>query len=844
MKKEKIFLIDAHSFCYRAYYALPQLATSKGMPTGAIYGFTTFISRILKEEAPDYLAICFDAGRETFRTEKFSDYKAHRPKMPDELKVQLDKIKELIRAFNLTSFEYGGFEADDIIATLAKEFSDKGFSVFIVTGDKDMYQLVDKNIKIYSAGKSAEIIDAKKVEEKFGIKPKQVVDFLALAGDATDNIPGAKGIGEKTAAKLIAEFNSLDNLLKHLDKLTSISERKKIEDSRENIFMSRDLAKLHFEVPIKISVDELKVRVPDQDKLIALFKEFEFKSLLKGLDAPKLSQEDESKREVCPQIDKLADEVTKKKELLLYYDEKDGIYLASPSYLFNLKKIDDQAKKILTDSGIKKISDDLRRVKIELLKKEVDLNGLYLDFGIAFYLLDSGRSDYSLASLALGYLDKIVDNQYLSPKQAFSLMDDLRFVEDELNKRDQSPLFFEIEMPLLGVLADIELTGVKIDKEFLNELSAKLEKKINSLKKEIINLAGRDFNINSPKQLSQVLFEELKLPIKKRRKSHASTDEEVLRYLAVEYPICQRILEFRQLMKLKTTYIDVLPTLIDKNDKIHTSFNQTVTQTGRLSSSNPNLQNIPIKTDIGREVRRAFIASFKNGILLSADYSQIELRILAHLSEEKNLIDAFKNDLDIHSYTASLIFSIEQEEVDDVKRDIAKRVNFGIIYGISPFGLAKDLSIPVEEANEFIENYFLRYPKVKEFMNYSIESCRKDGFISTILGRRRYLPAINSKNMQMRSFAERQAINMPVQGSAADLIKKAMLDIFQEFKDKKFSSKMVLQVHDELVFDCVKEELEKIIPIIKDKMENAFKLIVPIKVDMKKGKNWLELEEV
>ncbi|MEW6009310.1 MAG: DNA polymerase I [Candidatus Omnitrophota bacterium] len=843
MKKEKIFLIDAHSFCYRAFYALPQLATSKGMPTGAIYGFISFILRILKDEVPNYLAICFDSSRRTFRTEKFSDYKINRPQMPDELKGQLSKIKELISALNLTSFEYEGYEADDIIATLAKKLSDDGLDVFIVTGDKDMYQLVDKNIKIYSAGKPAQIFDAKKIEEKFGIKPKQIVDFLALAGDASDNIPGAKGIGEKTATKLIKGFNSVDNLLKNLESLSSLSERKKIEDNRENIFMSRELVKLHFEVPIKIKKEDLKVKQPDNDRLLSLFKELEFKSLLKGLDTSSQMQ-DSSKREDCAEIEVFLEDVRKIKELLLYCDKKEDIYLGSSRYIYHLKKADDRLREVLADKNIKKISDGLKKIKVTLLKDGIDLNGLYLDFSLAFYLIDSGRSDYSLASLSLDYLEKIVDNEYLSPKEAFSLMDELKFVEKELEKRGLKELFFEIEMPLLEVLADLELTGVKIDKEFLENLSIKLEKKINSLKHEIINLAGREFNINSPKQLSQVLFEELKLPIKKRRKSHASTDEEVLRYLAVEYPICQRILEFRQLTKLKTTYIDVLPTLIDKNDKIHTSFNQTVTQTGRLSSSNPNLQNIPIKTDIGSQIRRAFIPSFKNGLLLSADYSQIELRILAHLSEEKNLIVAFKENLDIHSYTASLIFSIDKNEVDDIKRDIAKRVNFGIIYGISPFGLAKDLSIPVEEANEFIDNYFLRYPKVKEFMNSSIESCRKDGFVSTLMGRRRYLPAINSKNMQMRSFAERQAINMPVQGSAADLIKKAMLDIYQEFKDKNFISKMVLQVHDELVFDCAKEELEKIIPIIKDKMENAFKLIVPIRVEIRKGKNWLEMEEI
>lgn len=843
MKKGKVFLIDAHSFCYRAYYAIRNLATTKGMPTGAIYGFITFMSRLLKEEQPDYLAFCFDSKEETFRVKKFAEYKANRPVMPDDLIVQIDKIKEVIAAYRFKVLELAGYEADDIIATLALDLSRKGLEVYIVTSDKDMFQLVGKNIKIYSPQKPALIMDEKTVVEKFSVKPSQIVDFLALAGDQSDNIPGAKGIGEKTAVKLISQFGSVDNLLKNIDKITSISEQEKIKNSKDEILLSKELATLHSQVPLALSEKDLEVKAADNERLIELFKELEFKSLLRDL-VPQGTKPGKESRKSAKEDD-LLDEAEREKELLLYYRQEENIlYLATKDYFCQTDKFNEKLKKILCDKEIRKISDDLEIIVVDMRRRSLDIKGLYLDFKLAFYLLDSGRSDYSLASLGLDYLDQVVDSKNLEPQRAFSLMDSLKFVEKELQSKDLAKLFFDIEMPLLEVLADLQVTGVKIDKEFLKSLSLKLESKLKVLKTKILGLAGREFNLKSPKQLSQVLFEELKLPVKKRKKSYASTDEEVLRSLAQDYPICQHILEFRQLTKLKSTYIDVLPTLIDKEDKIHASFNQTITETGRLSSSEPNLQNIPIKTEIGAQIRKAFIPSEKSGLLLSADYSQIELRILAHLSGEPNLVSAFKNNFDIHSFTASLIFNIEQKDVDEAMRNIAKRVNFGIIYGISPYGLAKDLGIPQEEANEFIENYFLRYPKVKDFMNSCIERCREDGFVSTLMGRRRYLPAIKSQNMQMRSFAERQAINMPVQGSAADLIKKAMLDIHREFNTRNLRSKMVLQVHDELVFDCVKDEVDGVVKLVREKMEKALSLSVPIKVSIKKGKNWLETEEI
>ena len=847
MSQDNIFLIDANSFCYRAFYAIRNLTTSTGMPTGAIYGFATFIMRLLAEEHPGYVAFCFDSGRKTFRSERFADYKAHRPKMPDDLSVQMSKIKDLIKAFNLKSFELEGFEADDIIATLAKKFEKLGKSIFIVTSDKDMFQLIDKNLKIYNPMKKPpEIIDENGVKEKFGVKPSQISDYLALTGDASDNIPGAMGIGEKSAAKLIGEFGSVEKLLKGLEGVESDSIREKIEVSRDSIIMSKELTQLKLDVPIKISLEDIEVAQPDETKLFEIYKELEFKSLLKNL-APKPTRSTSAKlRKEVKSLEAVLEAAQKEKELLLYLDpESKTLYLACSDLYYKANAISKELKAVLVDSRIKKISDDIKAIRVMLLEKGIELEGSYLDLRLAFYLIDSGRSDYSLAAIAFDYLSKIVPQENPAIDEFFSIMDELRFVEKELSDRDMDKLFFEIEMPLLEVLADLEICGIKIDRELLEDFSSSFSVKLKKLTKEIFKLADKEFNINSPKQLSQVLFEDLGLPVKKRRKSHASTDEEVLRSLAKDYPIADLIIQVRKLTKLKTTYLDALPMLIAKDGKIHTSFNQTVTQTGRLSSSNPNMQNIPIKTEDGAQIRKAFVAGSKSGLLLSADYSQIELRILAHLSKEPALAEAFRDNIDVHEHTAKLIFSLKDSDtVEEQMRYFAKRINFGIIYGMSPFGLAKDLGISLEEANEFIENYFLRYPRVREFMNSCIIETRENGFIATLMGRRRYLPAINSKNNQLRSFAERQAINMPVQGSAADLIKKAMLDIYKEFKSKEFSSKMVLQVHDELVFDCAKEEVDEIIPIVKAKMENAFTLSVPIKVSIKKGKNWLEMEEV
>ena len=847
MAQDKIFLIDANSFCYRAFYAIRNLTTSTGMPTGAIYGFANFISRLLSEEKPKFVAFCFDSGRETFRLKRFSGYKAHRPKMPDDLSVQMARIKDLIKAFNLKSFELEGFEADDIIATFAKKFEGPGQEIYIVTSDKDMFQLIDEHLKIYNPMKKPpEIVDEAKVKEKFGVRPSQISDLLALTGDASDNIPGAMGIGEKSAAKLIAEFGSVEKLLKSLKKLESDSIREKIEGSLENILMSKELTTLKLDVPIEISLKDIAVTAPDETKLFEIYKELEFKSLLKGL-TPKPTRSTSAKmRQESKDLDTVVKSAQKEKELLLYLDPGSKVlYLASSGLYCKAGAINKELKAVLVDREIKKISDDVKAIRVMLLEKGIELEGSYLDLRLAFYLIDSGRSDYSLASIAFDYLSKIVPQDNPAVDDFFSIMDELRFVEKELADRNMDKLYFEIEMPLLEVLADLEICGIKIDTGLLEDFSYKFAVKLKTLTKEIFKLAGKEFNLNSPKQLSQVLFQDLGLPIKKRRKSHASTDEEVLRSLAKDYPIADLIIQVRKLTKLKTTYLDVLPGLIAKDGRVHTSFNQTVTQTGRLSSSNPNMQNIPIKTEEGAQIRKAFVAGSKSAFLLSADYSQIELRILAHLSKEPALAEAFRDNIDVHEHTAKLIFNLKDDDaVEEQMRYFAKRINFGIIYGMSPFGLAKDLGISLEEANEFIENYFLRYPKVREFMNSCIIETRENGFIATLMGRRRYLPQINSKNNQLRSFAERQAINMPVQGSAADLIKKAMLDIYQEFKNKGFSSKMVLQVHDELVFDCVKEEVEAIIPIVRNKMENAFTLSVPIKVSVAKGKNWLETEEI
>ncbi|MBM3251640.1 MAG: DNA polymerase I, partial [Candidatus Omnitrophica bacterium] len=816
MARPKLFLIDANSFCYRAYYAIRNLSTSYGQPTNAIFGFINMLKKILQDNDLQYLGICFDVGRKTFRQEQFSEYKLHRPAMPDELRSQMPLIKEIISAYNIPIFEMEGFEADDVIATLAKKAAKENLEVFIVSSDKDIFQLIDERVKVYSPNKEGSVYDLDNFKSRFQVAPDKIADLIGLMGDATDNIPGVKGVGEKTAVSLLKQFGNLDNLFKNLDKVKSEKLRELLSQQKNQAVMSKDLAKLDKEVPLEFDQEQLKIKEPDYEKLFELFKKLELNSFLK--DLPKTEQQKESVKlvrlEEKTKIEDFVKELEKKNKETAFLIALEEIVVqvfisVDKKTVYSLRFADlSKIASLFENKNIPKIVYDFKTTLILLKNSQINLEGIIFDTMLAAYLLDPAKSKYDIEDLAWQYLKIPAIDLGADVQSKVKLLLELRpILEKVLKERTQLELFYNVEIPLASVLAKMEISGIAVDREILEKLSEKVSTRLAKLVSQIYKEAKTEFNINSPKQLSKILFEDLKLPVVKRIKTGFSTDEEVLRKLADKHAIANNILEYRQLTKLQTGYIDSLPELINPNTgRVHTSFNQTVTETGRLSSSNPNLQNIPIKTDIGRQIRKAFVPGEKDYLLLSADYSQIELRILAHLSKAPDLIDAFKADKDIHKITAALIFNKKLDEIDEKMRDTAKRINFGIIYGMSSFGLSKDLGISQEEAQAFIDAYFLRYPKVKEYMQKQIELAQKEGFVKTLLGRRRYIPEINNKNFAVRQFAERQAINTPVQGSAADLIKLAMIDIQKEIENNKLESRLLLQVHDELVFEFPKKE--------------------------------------
>jgi DNA polymerase-1 len=852
----RLCLIDAHSLCYRAFFAIKAgLSTSYGQPTNAVYGFVNMLNKITSDTKPDYIAICFDVAKPTFREEKYKEYKIQRQPMPDDLKAQIPLIKEIISASNINIIEKEGFEADDLIATLAYKAEKKDINVSIVTSDKDMLQLVNNRIEVYNPYKGeGKHFGPAEVLADFGVRPENIVDLLSLMGDSVDNIPGVKGIGEKTAKELLSQFKDVDELLDNLDKLKSEKLKTLIQENKPMLLLSRELARLPLDLDIGLDLGELKVKDADFDKLYSIFSKLEFKSLLKGLsDKLKTSASGETvdfikKIKQSPDFSQLERELQKTNcfsfswddsadELEVYiYPGKDSIYVFSQ----------DKLSPIFQDKNILKIGSDIKKAKFILDKYGLDITEGYFDIMLAAYLIEPSRADYKIETLLYDYL-KIGPLLEKDTKQneAVFIYKLKEALEGQLKERNLGDLFYNLEMPLASVLFKMEKNGVHIDCPLLGDLSQKLDGQLKKLVSEIFDISEREFNINSPKQLGEVLFGDLKLPIVKKTKTGASTDEEVLKKLSSQHKIPALILQYRQITKLKSTYVDVLPGACDKKDKrIHSTFLQTGTETGRLSSNNPNLQNIPIKSELGREIRGAFIATSSKWSLLSGDYSQIELRILAHLSQDEVLISAFKDNLDIHKATAALIYGVNLKDVEDRMREMAKRVNFGVIYGMSAYGLSKDLDIGVDVAQDFIDTYFARYPRVKEFIDRQIQFARDKGYVWTIMGRRRYLPYINSKNIGLRQFNERQAVNATIQGSAADLIKLAMINIQKELDKKNMQAKMVIQVHDELVFDFPKQEEDALINIVRRGMQEAIKLDVPIKVSLKIGPNWAEMMEV
>ncbi len=835
-------MIDATAFCYRAYYALSGLSTSGGQKTNAVYGFINILKKILKEQQPDYLVCCFDLSRETFRQKKFPQYKEQRPPMPDELISQIPLIKEVIVAYGVPIFEKEGFEADDLIAQLAKQAAGRSLLVTIVSNDKDILQLVDRRIRVFSPHKDGGVLyDAAKVKERFGVAPKLIVDIIALMGDAADNLPGVPGIGDKTASKLILEFGSLEGLFKNISQVKPEKVKAMILEHQERIKLNRELITLDQEMTLDLDLKKAKTGQPDYDRLASIFKRLEFKKLLAEL--PVMEQKPSGGGLSVGSQAELADLLDSCQEVVLYGSSVEDLFFAIEGRFFSLQAAPQQLAAVISDLQIKKTGHDLKKLKTSLFKQGLVLNNLDFDVMIAAYLLNPSRTSYALEDLALEYLGEFIRRGSLTGQAALALVVRLKPVlKQALEDKELSKLFFDLEMPLVHILALMEQDGIGLDVGLLEELDREIEQRLIKLISDIYAASGTQFNINSPKQLGQVLFEKLNLPVIKKTKTGPSTDEEVLKRLSGKHALPPLLLEYRQLTKLKNTYVDALPKLVDPSTgRVHTSFNQTGTETGRLSSSNPNLQNIPIKTDIGAKIRQAIIAAGKDYCLLSCDYSQIELRVLAHLSADQALITAFTHNQDIHRLTASLIHNLPESQVGPQMREVAKRVNFGIIYGQSAYGLSKDLDISVNQAQDFIDAYFLRYPRVKDYIDAQIKKAQKQGFVTTLLGRRRYIPEINNKNMGLRQFAQRQAVNAPIQGTASDLIKLAMIKIAAEIKLKQLKAKMILQIHDELVFDLPIPELNMLTGLVKQEMENVMKLAVPIKVDMKKGVNWLEM---
>jgi len=908
MSKKKLFLIDGSALAYRSYFAFIRnpLINSKGENTSAVFGFTNSIMKILKDENPDYVAVVFDTKAPTFRHEIFKDYKSTRAKMPSEMVDQLPRIREVSEGMNLPILEVDGFEADDLMGTLAKKAEINGLEVVLVTGDKDFLQLVDEDIKVLNpkrSGEEPELLDKKGVEEKFGVPPEKVVEVLALMGDASDNIPGIPGIGEKTAVELIKEFGDMEKTLAHADKVKRKNVQKGLKEHPDLARLSKRLATIDTNVPFELDLQKLKRENFNLPKLKELFKELEFTKLLQEISSLetkekldyKIIESEKELEELIADLEKVGEfaldtETTGLNpidaELVgisISHKEKEAFYIPVGHSVhrplsadhgennLDLSSVIENFKRILENEKIRKIGHNLK-FDLEILRRyEIELKGIYFDTMIASYLINPSFRQHNLNYLALEHLDhKMIPISDLigSGKKQKSFAEvpikeaSLYSCEDadftlrlkeifapKLSLLSLEKLFFEVELPLIEVLAEMEMMGVSIDVQHLKNMSQDLSKQLDDLTQQIYDLAGKKFNINSTQQLSKILFEDLKLaPVRRTEKKTAqSTDIGVLETLAKKHPLPKILLDYRQLSKLKSTYIDALPVLINKRTgRIHTSFNQTVTATGRLSSSDPNLQNIPIRTNLGKQIRKAFIPRNSDFLIMSSDYSQVELRILAHFSQDKTLMNAFKRGEDIHIRTASEVFGVPIEKVTQEERAVAKTTNFSIIYGVSAYGLSQSTGMTPQEAAMFIDIYFKRYPRVKSYIDEMIELTRKQGFVTTLLGRRRYIPEINSSNRQKREFAERTAINTPIQGSAADLIKVVMIDIAKELsegsafggKDKK--SKMILQVHDELVFEVSKDELDFVKEMVKDKMENTIQLDVPIKVDINVGENWLE----
>ena len=872
LSKKKVLLLDGNSLAYRAFFALPLLTNDSGIHTNAVYGFNMMLQKILDEEKPTHMLVAFDAGKTTFRHSTFGEYKGGRQKTPPELSEQFPYLRKLLKAYQIPQYELEMYEADDIIGTLSKQAEKSGDEVVVVSGDKDLTQLSSDTTTVYITRKGMTDIEKytpEHIREKYGLEPAQIIDMKGLMGDASDNIPGVPGVGEKTAIKLLLEHQTVDGLYESLETIKG-KLKEKLEANEEQAKMSKVLATIETDAPIEVELDSLSYSGPDMDEVVKIWQELAFKTLL---EKTSYTKEEETQSEIeftiLSEIDEshLSDEMAVHLEL---YDEQYhradmlGVALVDDNHAYFIKVEDAFSSDVfcdwLADESKKKRLVDSKTALAAFRRNGVLLDGVEFDFVLAAYIVNPAitTDDVAVLSREFGFTDVLTNEQVYGKgaKKSVPAIQELgehvvrkamavwklRSVMDaKLKENEQYELYQDLELPLATILGKMESDGVKVDRQTLVDIGEDLAGKLTQIEQTIYHAAGENFNINSPKQLGVILFEKLGLPVMKKTKTGYSTAADVLEKLEGKHEIISHILMYRQLGKLQSTYIEgLLKEIHDEDGKIHTRYQQALTQTGRLSSTNPNLQNIPVRLEEGRKIRKAFVPSEPDWILFAADYSQIELRVLAHMSDDESLISAFQNDMDVHTKTAMDVFHVEADGVTSDMRRAAKAVNFGIVYGISDYGLSQSLSITRKEAAEFIDRYLKSFPGVKDYMDDIVSDAKRKGYVTTILNRRRYLPDITSSNFNLRSFAERTAMNTPIQGSAADIIKKAMIDMADRLEKENLKAKMLLQVHDELIFEAPQDEIAILEKIVPEVMEHAIELKVPLKVDYAYGPTWYD----
>lgn len=880
MEEEKILLlIDGNSIINRAFFALPPMDNGEGLHTNAIYGFLTMMFKMIKNYNPSHISVAFDLKAPTFRHRSYTEYKAGRKKMPFELGMQIEPLKKVLDAFNIDRKELEGYEADDIIGTLSFEAENKGYKVIIVTGDKDALQLASDNTTVLITKKGiaeVEEYDRKGVIERYNLTPEQFIDLKGLMGDKSDNIPGIPGIGEKTGIKLLLEYDSVQGVIDNVDKLKG-AQKKKVEDNKDSAIMSKELATILRSVPIKYTLDDLKWGDFEAESVFKLFQEYKFNSLISRiaeLSGQNGNQEENIEVKKLEDIKSFIEKVSEKGSLCIKILSKQGNILDKNIYK-SYFSIDGEVifyldgdeilelKDLFEDESVEKIGCELKADYIALRPYGIELKNISFDISIAEYIIDSkSTTSYEFDSISNKYLyKKVASKEDLLGKGAKAVdypdvektqIDDyatgiiktvygtIEKMKEAIKEDDMEMLFYDMEMPLVEVLGDMEYTGICVDSGIIDTLENEFKEKIEKTESKIFEYSGEKFNVNSPKQLGVILFEKLKLPVIKKTKTGYSTNAEVLEKLKNQHPIIDLITEYRTVTKLKSTYIDGIKMLINEKDgRIHSKFNQTITTTGRISSTDPNMQNIPVRTDMGRQIRKVFVSE-KGKKLVDADYSQVELRVLAHMSGDEHMIEAFESGEDIHRKTASQVFNVPFDEVTPELRSAAKAVNFGIIYGKSDFGLSDDLNISIVEARNYINSYFAKYESIKDFMDLIVASAQEKGYSTTIFNRRRYIPEIKSSNFIDKNRGKRAAMNAPIQGSAADIIKIAMVNVYNRLKEYGLKSKLILQVHDELIVEATSDEVERVKELLKDEMENAVNLKVNLDVDLNVGDSWYE----